>query len=678
VIALSLVSTWAAPGAASDHPRFFGRAWPPAGSAAFRAEAARSGAVGPQLLRDRRNGRQGAIIAWTGDGVPLTGPFFPEVSPTLTMDAGGGAIAAWVDFRNASTDIFAQRITSNGEVAPGWPANGRAMSLSDSNEFQPWAVPDGTGGAFVAFGVVSGPMFSDVLAQRVTASGTIAPGWPANGLSLVPGDAEGFAAFRSSSGSFILGWLDPASGIRGLRVLDTGALAPGWPAGGLSLGPPISLIGEVNAAPDNVGGLYVVWIQTDSIMITRLAANGTFPSGWSAAGLVLSTGPAFVDRLSVVTLSGGDALASWSDFRSGSNVDIYAMRATASGGLGAGWPANGAPVATAAGDQDESIAVADAVDGAIVTWRDANGATYAKRLTASGGLSAGWPAGGLALCGAVPGKFVGDPISDNASGVIIAWSGTGVAGNNIFAQRAASNGAIAPGWPAGGAIVCDFAGSKYSPAVTSNGAGGIITVWEDYRDFYPRLYAGQVLVDGTVPALAALVEAVAEPDRVRLLWHSPDGAAFAATLERAEEGGGFVTLAVVRADGAGLVSYEDRDVIAGRTYRYRLAVSEAGATRYLGDVTLRVPDRARLAIEGFRPNPAAGEPTLAFALSGRDPARIEIFDLAGRRVLEREIAGGEPGERVLPLSDARLRGGLYLLRLTQGARSVTATGVVVR
>jgi hypothetical protein len=86
----------------------------------------------------------------------------------------------------------------------------------------------------------------------------------------------------------------------------------------------------------------------------------------------------------------------------------------------------------------------------------------------------------------------------------------------------------------------------------------------------------------------------------------------------------------------------------------------------------------RLAVAGFRPNPAAGVPSIAFSLPGRESARIEVFDIAGRRVLEREIAGAAPGERVMPLGGARLDGGVYLLRVTQGARSVSARGVVLR
>jgi photosystem II stability/assembly factor-like uncharacterized protein len=87
----------------------------------------------------------------------------------------------------------------------------------------------------------------------------------------------------------------------------------------------------------------------------------------------------------------------------------------------------------------------------------------------------------------------------------------------------------------------------------------------------------------------------------------------------------------------------------------------------------------RLALSGFRPNPARGPVAIAFSLSSAEPAILEIFDLAGRRVARREVGGMGQGSHVLALdSTFRPTPGIYTIRLVQGARSVHARSVVVR
>jgi hypothetical protein len=91
------------------------------------------------------------------------------------------------------------------------------------------------------------------------------------------------------------------------------------------------------------------------------------------------------------------------------------------------------------------------------------------------------------------------------------------------------------------------------------------------------------------------------------------------------------------------------------------------------------PASLAVALEGFRPNPASGAPTVAFTLASASPAAIEVFDLAGRRVLRRDVGGLGAGPHVITLgTGAVLTPGMYLVRLHQVGRTVSARGVVVR
>ncbi len=77
------------------------------------------------------------------------------------------------------------------------------------------------------------------------------------------------------------------------------------------------------------------------------------------------------------------------------------------------------------------------------------------------------------------------------------------------------------------------------------------------------------------------------------------------------------------------------------------------------------------------PNPARGAVTARFALPDARPARLELLDLAGRRVTVRDVSGA--GAHVETLGEgAALAPGVYLLRLTHGRDTRSTRVAVVR
>jgi hypothetical protein len=74
----------------------------------------------------------------------------------------------------------------------------------------------------------------------------------------------------------------------------------------------------------------------------------------------------------------------------------------------------------------------------------------------------------------------------------------------------------------------------------------------------------------------------------------------------------------------------------------------------------------------------AGDLAVAFELASDAPARLELLDIAGRRVLSRDLAGLGGGGHVLALarSASRPAAGLYFLRLTQAGRALTRRVVI--
>ena len=85
-----------------------------------------------------------------------------------------------------------------------------------------------------------------------------------------------------------------------------------------------------------------------------------------------------------------------------------------------------------------------------------------------------------------------------------------------------------------------------------------------------------------------------------------------------------------------------------------------------------------LALAGARPNPASDRLTVSFSLPDASPARIDLWDVAGRRLRTREVGALGAGSHVVDLAGERLPAGIYLIRLTRGDRALSARAVVIR
>jgi hypothetical protein len=131
-------------------------------------------------------------------------------------------------------------------------------------------------------------------------------------------------------------------------------------------------------------------------------------------------------------------------------------------------------------------------------------------------------------------------------------------------------------------------------------------------------------------------------------------------------------------DGAGRMAFEDRDVLPGGRYGYRLGVLEGASETFGGEVWVDVPTVIALALDGLRPSPAVGDVVVSFALPGGEDARLDWLDLAGRLVRTDELVGLAPGRHTVRLGGASLAPGVYVLRLTQGKSVATARGAVMR
>lgn len=111
-----------------------------------------------------------------------------------------------------------------------------------------------------------------------------------------------------------------------------------------------------------------------------------------------------------------------------------------------------------------------------------------------------------------------------------------------------------------------------------------------------------------------------------------------------------------------------------------LALSEGIRIESALDAGDRPPARIELAMRVPGPSPAAGgRLRVEFTLRDASPARLEVLDVAGRRLLTRHLGSLGPGSHVLELSEGGTLGsGIYFLRLLQAGDEVRARAVVFR
>lgn len=184
---------------------------------------------------------------------------------------------------------------------------------------------------------------------------------------------------------------------------------------------------------------------------------------------------------------------------------------------------------------------------------------------------------------------------------------------------------------------------------------------------------------GVVPVALALVSADASSDRVRLVWFDASARTGAADVERRTENSAWARIDRVAADGEHRLTFEDRDLVPGERYGYRLAIGAPGSVDYAGETWVTIPRPATLALAGARPNPASRSLAIHFTLPDARSATLDLLDIGGRVIRTRDVGTLGAGDHVIDLGEGRMPPpGVYLVRLHQGAGTIVRRVGVVR
>jgi hypothetical protein len=291
-----------------------------------------------------------------------------------------------------------------------------------------------------------------------------------------------------------------------------------WPALGRALSTAVKNQEIPQVATDGAGGAIVVWQDFRSprvnIFARRVLASGELDPSWPIDGRALladSTALAAAfdgQQFPVIVSDGaGGAIVAWQDGRLAGGTDIFAQHVLTSGVVDPAWPANGRALCTARGQQDTATIVSDGAGGAIVTWMDRRSSVtdvdiFAQHVLASGAVDPNWPVDGIPLCTAPAPQDFPKIASDGSGGAIVTWQDfrPAASGIDIYAQRVLGSGVVDPAWPANGRGLSLAAGTQLDPAIVSDGVHGAIVTWSDSRDGLSHIFAQRVLGSSAIAA----------------------------------------------------------------------------------------------------------------------------------------------------------------------------------
>ena len=309
--------------------------------------------------------------------------------------------------------------------------------------------------------------------------------WPLNGraISTEKNDQWYPQICSDGAGGAIITWEDERNGLHGdiyaQSVNSTGDVQ--WTVDGVAICTENDTQGAPQISDDGAGGAIITWNDYRSGLNYDIYAQKINSAGntiWNVNGTEISIADDDQVIPQISSDQAGGAIITWNDYRSVSNYDIYVQKIDSTGNVK--WIANGTDICTESGNQIFPQICSDGAGGAIITWEDSRGLhtdIYAQRIDSTGNVK--WTANGVAISTANNTQWYTQLCSDGAGGAIITWvdyrSGTNY---DIYAQRIDTTGDVK--WTVDGVAISTAVDNQEIPQICSDGAGGAIITWKDY------------------------------------------------------------------------------------------------------------------------------------------------------------------------------------------------------
>jgi hypothetical protein len=579
------------------------------------------------------------------------------------------------------------------------PCVGRAEWLRTGNPIGVTAYPvharpsavisdDGSGGAYVAWYGPTYPGYGAVVLSHLDADGRSAEGWPADGLLLHPYPWWGrpFSLFADDYGGALVisdaiecaasCGADPHV-VLAEHMTGAGALANGWSPSGLRVSEPsyeddrFGRDGRSTAiANDERGGAIVVWSHNlglpppgsqlgggpVELRAQRVDGSGRLLWGDSPV-IVRSATNLYPFEHSVAADGRGGAFVFWRDDRP---PGVFAQHLSELGS--ALWRADGVPVVRSPFVvQGRLKAIADGAGGALVAWTGTthgDSGLYVTQVSADGSLS--WREDAHVV--ASPSLTGFRIVAVEGSGAILSW----ITGGIIHAQRINPRGRLS--WSMEGVWLSSAPSHRDFLAMAPDGHQGVYIAWSDTvpegEVFATHLDGAGAPMRGWSAAGTPVCPHIASVFSIDL---ASDGA-----------GGALMTWTDARSEFGGMRGYDLPVCFATKLGRDGPAATANDRHRPLaGRLSASPHSIAGLSLQGVQPSPGSAIRAVRFSLADGSPASLDLFDVAGRKVISREVGSLGAGAHELQLDPGlHLAPGVYALRLCQSGRQLTTRVVL--
>jgi len=445
-------------------------------------------------------GASGARAEYVKDGALICDIGDRFSGPALVMGADGSTIIAWADTRNGDINVYAQKVDAEGHAL--WDTEGVPVCTAADDQEYVRMMSDGAGGAYVVWSDRRGVHW-DLYVQRIDGDGNTL--WTANGISVCTVSAERYEPVivpGAIAGGAIIVWHDARSGENNYDIYAQGFDGEGnrlWAAGGVPICTASGNQWTAAAVTDGADGAIIAWEDNrgpePDIYAQRVDGSGSVL--WADDGVVACAAGGNQWRPRIASDGNSGAYITWIDLRNGTDYDVYAQHLDQNGYPS--WYADGRDVAVQEYHEVAVDIMADGAGNAIVLWGDQRETVpgmgmYAQKIEPFYG-SPTWLWSGIPICTLPGSPELPVMISDGAGGAIIAWQDWRSGQTDIYAQRIDMNGEAV--WTLNGVTICKAINGQEGICMVADGEGGAVMGWRDDRPGSVfHTYAQKISADG--------------------------------------------------------------------------------------------------------------------------------------------------------------------------------------
>jgi len=424
--------------------------------------------------------------------------------PQITTDGNGGCIIIWYDTRNGMEhiNVYGQRVSADGNEL--WTQGGLQMTDTPSYTWVSYLFmcSDGSGGAFFAW---QDPREGNhnIYVQHVDSAGS--PYWAANGIQVSSGSQDDFinGIVPDGSGGCIVAWNDWSTHekIQCQRLNASGDKL--WGTFGVEVSQGTDHATNSTIVSDGCGGIVACWLDGryfpnwndfKDIYAQRIDSLGQLC--WADTGIaVVALGSApFSSFPRMVTNNAERYYIAWQDWRNASH-DIYAQGLSQEGAVS--WVDNGTVVCDRPFDQVNPQIVMFDEQHIFCAWSDYYNYIYAQKMNDEGTQL--WQYGGVLIASSADELQLDHAVQLSSGHIAVVFTEQlpGVSDEYVKAQALDTLGTCM--WDTSNVYVSSVASGKSRVRMIGDTEGGIIAVWQDYRN---AAYSADIFAQRVDPDVA--------------------------------------------------------------------------------------------------------------------------------------------------------------------------------